>query len=78
MCRRLSHFVGPDADTIRDLANFTRDERIVFDLLVRGISQKEIYADCTYGYSESKVARLKSDIERKIGRLITLGFVTDS
>ena len=78
MCRRLSRFVGPDADTIRELANFTRDERIVFDLLNKGLAQKQIYGNqCEYGYSESKVTRLKKAIDAKVVRLIQLGSVPE-
>ena len=75
MGARLSRFTKPDADTICALANLTDDERLVFELLVGGMIQKQIYGDCRYAMSESKVGRLKRSVDRKIERLIELGLI---
>lgn len=63
---KLSKLTKPELGEIKEYANFTDDEEMIFDLLSKGKTQKEISYIMSISVStvERRVRDIKSKIER--------------
>ena len=67
---RIHDFTTPELERIRELANFTEQEQLVFDARAKGksLTQIQIEIHC----SESTVNRLMLSVKRKVDKVFKL------